>query len=400
MSNERNSVKIQSVIFFVLMWVFYSLNSRYFQVPGAMVLRWGVLAILVFVVIINNEGRVCKPPFLVIAFLIGSIPSIFASVDRTESIIKIFCFIVVIYGSYIYFSTFKSREDFDTAMKIIMVVIIAFEIQSILAIVFGFGYGSGGTRATGITTNANTLGGYSNLAFLSSYYWTERNKGIKKVICFILMLVSVWTVLLSGSRGGFVVLFLMMGTVLLLHFRGGIASLLSIGIIGIALYFLLTGKLSFLNIEAVNRLFDEGGNSRGEIWKVGLNVWKQFPIFGCGYSVSNTYNHLADMEGFDFHNSYITILAEIGIWGVTILGVTILGYFAKGVQIFRQEMYDEKVSLFIICCLMMAAQMIAAYSESFLFAVGSTEACTFWVLLTWNIAYQHYKRHKNMGGWI
>jgi len=32
--------------------------------------------------------------------------------------------------------------------------------------------------------------------------------------------------------------------------------------------------------------------------------------------------------------------------------------------------------------------MLAAWSESFMFAVGSTEACLFWVLIAWIIAYK------------
>lgn len=157
-----------------------------------------------------------------------------------------------------------------------------------------------------------------------------------------------------------------------------------------------SGGLSFLNIEAINRLTSEGGTDRGELWQLGLNVWKKYPIFGCGYTVSNRYNTLEGLVGFPFHNSYITILAEIGIWGVAILGTNLFENLFKAVSVLKYETRYEPVNIFLINCLMMFTQLVAAYSESFLFAVGSTEACTFWMLLTWNIAYRNFKVRRYM----
>ena len=389
-----SSKKIQFYIFIAMMWVFYSLNSRYFQIPHADLVRWIVMACLILSVVIRKGFS--RPPLLVGTFIVAVVASFFASIDVRQSMIKMVCFIVVVYGGYMYFASLESEEEFEIAMKIIMGIILVFELQNIVAIIGGFGYEDGTDRAIGITTNANTLGGYSNLAMLASYYWAVKSDGRKKLIYILLMLCSIWTCLLSGSRGGFVVMALMLLSILILRLRNNFFKILIIISAIMLVKITFSGGLSFLNIEAINRLTSEGGTDRGELWQLGLNVWKKYPIFGCGYTVSNRYNTLEGLVGFPFHNSYITILAEIGIWGVAILGTNLFENLFKAVSVLKYETRYEPVNIFLINCLMMFTQLVAAYSESFLFAVGSTEACTFWMLLTWNIAYRNFKVRRYM----
>ena len=73
----------------------------------------------------------------------------------------------------------------------------------------------------------------------------------------------------------------------------GIFRILAVLLVVLGGYCMLTGKLAFLNITALNRLTEEGGTDRGELWEYGINIWRQHPIFGCGYQVSNMLNKLA-----------------------------------------------------------------------------------------------------------
>lgn len=385
MSLKINSNQIKKIIFFLMMWVFYSLNSRYFKVPMATTLRWLLLGLLIFTVIFSSYGKIHRPPAIIAFYLISVFPSIFASVDKTESVIKILSFLVVVWGSYIYFSSLKTVSDLTPIMKIVMVIMILFEIQSLLCLFLGIGYM--GDRATGITTNSNTLGIYSNVALLASFYLSEHAKGMKKVVLWVLMFFSAATAIASGSRTAFVTLLLNLAIILFFKVHGMLRIVLII-VLGICAYMLLGGYFSFLNIRALNGLLAEGGMTRGALWDKGVEVWRKFPVFGCGYAVSQTYNNLPGLEGYPFHNSYLTYLAETGIWGMGIMGATFIGEFRKNLGYFTKSIKGNKISLLQISCVMLVELMIAAWSESFLFAVGSTEACTFWVIFMWIIAYR------------
>ena len=384
MRAKKISLSANDLVFFITVWLFYSLNSGYFQVPHAMTLRWVCMAALIYLAVRKKYGKIPMPPSIIPVFLLATIPSLFATINMTESVVKIVCFVIVIYGYYIYFSSFDSIDEYERAFKIITIVMIAFHIQSILAILMGVGYD--GNRAIGITTNANTLGGYSNLAFLAAFYWHRKTVRLKKIFFLAMMITAVWTCILSGSRGGFAAMCIILAWALFLGTKG-IFRILAVLLVVLGGYCMLTGKLAFLNITALNRLTEEGGTDRGELWEYGINIWRQHPIFGCGYQVSNMLNRLSGSAGMEFHNSYLTILAEIGVWGVCLLGGVLLSRAVKIIGFIRRRSKIMGKNVMTVCGLMMVTQLIAAYSESFLFAPGSTEACIFWMLFSWSWSY-------------
>lgn len=370
--------------FFALMWVFYSLNSRYLKIPYALLIRWVLLALLVL------QSKRFKVPAIVPAFIIATTPSILASVDVKESIVKILCFCVVSVGGSSFFSSLESEDEFENALQIMMAVMILFEIQSILAIVLGFGYGSGFGRATGITTNSNTLGGYSNLAYVAAYYWFERTRGSKKLFFLMIMVGSVWTCVLSGSRAGFGCLLIITALIALLQGNSGM-KILSLATVLVVFYLMYSGALDSLNIRGLQGLTQAGGLSRGGLWEEGMNVWRQYPIFGCGYSTSAAHNFYDLSYGqYDFHNSYITLLAETGVWGTAIIASTVALSSIMSVRMLKHFNYGREIPIYMVVFLMMVTQLVSAYGESFLFAVGSTEACTFWMLFAWLISYRDH----------
>ena len=99
------------------------------------------------------------------------------------------------------------------------------------------------------------------------------------------------------------------------------------------------------------------------------------------------------MERYAFHNSYLTYLAETGVWGMSVMGIVLLAEIKQTVLNFIRALKSGHISLFQICGLLLIELLIAAWSESFLFAVGSTEACTFWVIFIWLLVYR--KRYGN-----
>ncbi len=370
-----------------MMWTFFTLNTYSFRlIPYPLIMRWVLLAILVASAVLFNKGEFVIPPAIIFLYLLAVIPSCFASVDITESSVKILSFITVVWGCYIFFYSFDCEEDFYSLFKILTIVIIAFEIASVVFILTGKGFT--GERARGVTTNANTLGVYSNMAFFASFYWFNKCKKFKKFIFFILMLCSAGTVLASGSRTAFIVLCMSAAVIVFLNLKSTPARLFAILFIVFAAYLLLSGKLEFLNIQALNRLNEEGGTDRGDLWDKGIEVWQRFPIFGCGYANSQIYNDTPGEEHYPFHNSYLTILAEVGVWGSVIIGLMIIIELVCIFKMILERKESQDMPLLLIGALMLVSLLISAYSESFLLAVGSTEACTFWVIFTWFIAYR------------
>lgn len=380
LEQKKNYFTVKNLIFFATVWIFYSLNSREFKIPNADILRWFFLGALIIVAYFTGESLALKPPTIVLFFVVAVAPSLLNSINQKESLIKFLSFIVVVWGNYIYFSSLETKEDMELALKIIMIVMIVFEIQNLII------HRYDGDRLAGNTTNPNTLGVYSNLSFLAAYFWFSNTQGIKKFVFLGLMGVSVYLAVMSVSRTAFVTICVNIFFCLFIQFRkSGFSYLL---LLPALLVFILamTGNLQFLGIEALNRLTEEG-SGRDELWEKGINVWKSHPVFGCGYDVSLYLNDLDEFY-YPFHNSYISILAEIGIWGVTILGICFINDFFRSFREFLNSLREEKISFLSFSVLMMIELLIAAWSESFLFAVGSTEACTFWMIFVWTLVFR------------
>ena len=148
-------------------------------------------------------------------------------------------------------------------------------------------------------------------------------------------------------------------------------------------YLVLSGTFNnVLNITALDRLLKEGGTSRDNLWIPAIDLWKQHEVFGVGYTVSGIYNPVE--TGMAFHNSYISFLTECGLWGCLILGSGMIIFLKKIVLTLNRKNSDGE---FLIAVIMGLNIMIAAWSESFMFAVGSTEGFTFWFLVAWIAAY-------------
>lgn len=378
---------VQNILFFITIWIFYSLNSRHLRIPNADTLRWVFLGLLIILAFVLDGSFVLKPPTIIFFFIIAVLPSVFLGINQKEAFIKFLSFIVVVWGGYICFSAMNSKEALEHLLKIMMFIMIAFEFQTVFYVLIGKGYD--GSRMTGITTNSNTQGVYSNLAFLASFYWFGKCKGFKKIFFALVMLVSVYTAVASGSRTAFVTIFLNAVAAWFIIFRKSVFRFVILLPVLAFLVLAVTGNLGVLGIEALNRLISkEEGTSRGELWTNGIRIWKQNLFFGCGYELSTYLNIDANGFHYPFHNSYISILAETGLWGVIVFGFGFIKDIINIVKVFISDIKESsEITLFILCFVMMVELLIAAWSESFLFAVGSTEACTFWMLFTWAIVY-------------
>lgn len=383
----------EKLLIFMTIWVYFSLNANYLNFPGSHIFRWVCPGILIILTIVKQGGKIIKPPRILLYITCAVFPSIIFSVYVSTAFIKYISLVVVFYGSYIFFSSLNNTQFLKEHFNILAYILIIYQILNTIFVVLGINYDSG--RALGITTNANTLGVYANLSYWAIIYVLQGTKKVYlKIINCLLLMTCVMSVIASGSRTAFVVLVLDILITGFLLFRHSPLILVFVTGCILMIYLFYSGKLTSINILALNRLMEKGGIERTDLWQAAFNLWREHRIFGVGYTVSNFFNPIE--PGMAFHNSYISYLVENGIWGCIILGIGIielLFYIIYSLRKCRNK-FEGKLGELTVVCTMLVVLLIAAWSESFLFAVGSTEGFTFWFLLAWLLSYIHKLYHE------
>lgn len=381
---RKNTNTLYAIILFCTIWVYYSLNARYINFSAFTLLRWVFPFVLIGIAVLLNDGRITIPPayfwFFSVAVLVPSV----LGIGAVTSVVKYISWALIFYGSYVYFMQLQSKEAIHQCLHLLCTVLIIFQLLNFVFTVLGMNEING--RSTGITTNANTLGIYSNLAFWASVYWRRRSKNaLEKAAWLVLMATTAYTALASGSRTAFVVLIIDVLVLLFLLQKNRKKPWIFVVAIAVFAWAVMSGRVGSLGLMATDRLAESGGTTREDLWRVAVAVWKENRIFGVGYTMSGLFN--TSVENMQFHNSYLTLLVECGLWGAVIMGLGLLTVIPKIVYCFRKPQFIKQNPEFSIACVMLICLAISAWSESFMFAVGSTEGFTFWFLLAWLWAY-------------
>lgn len=384
MSKISQIKRVQFVSFFITIWVFFSLNSRFFRIPNADIIRWISLGILVILSLIIIGNVSIEVPSIVLMFSIAVLPSVFLGIYIKESIIKFVSFFFVIIGVHIFFSSLQNIEEMELILKIFFIIVVLFEVQSVICVFLGVGYDEDGGRALGVTANSNTLGIYSAISFWASIYLFKSNTNkILKIFFVCMVLFSVYLAVASGSRSAFVIIFFDIVILVFFEVKNKVVVFIVFLLFLFLLLLFLNGKLNDLNITVLNR-FAEQGTDRGDLWNYGIAKWRERLIFGYGYMVSDEVNKI---EGLQFHNSYLSFLIDCGLWGMICMVLGIIVFVNKIIIYIKSTMTYKSLSLFIICICIILNIGICAWGESFLFAVGSTEGFSFWFLVYTILAY-------------
>lgn len=347
-------------------------------------LRWVLPFALIGIAVLLNNGRISVPPMLFWWFSIAVlVPSVLGA-DPTTSIVKYISWVLIFYGSYVYFMELRTKESVHQCLHLLCVVLVIFQCVNFIFVILGLNEVGG--RSTGITTNANTLGIYSNLAFWAGIYFRRRTKdGRLKLLWLVFLATTVYTTLASGSRTAFVIIGINILAYAYMTFKNRRRFWALVAVMAVFAVLAVSGRLNFLGISALERLSQEGGTSREKLWEIGLNVWRENKLFGVGYTVSARFN--TAVKNLVFHNSYLSFLAECGLWGVAFFALGIIPVIVRMVHFFRKPQFTMSHPEFSIGFVMLVGLAISAWSESFMFAVGSTEGFTFWFLLAWLWAY-------------
>ncbi len=156
--------------------------------------------------------------------------------------------------------------------------------------------------------------------------FNERKSALKIVALAVLA----FAILLTSSRGNFLALALcVIGNVLhLLNNRK-----LSLFKKGLIIALTIIALIIFYNYASnnygdfLNRMIlfdqDETGNGRRELWKQGIDLWLEKPIFGGGYEA------LGRQIRKGAHNTYVQLLCDTGIVGFILFVSFLVGIVKK-----------------------------------------------------------------------
>lgn len=179
---------------------------------------------------------------------------------------------------------------------------------------------SQGTRITylGFLADPNDLGMFLVMNVPLVLYCVNRAKGLKFFWLFAL-LVTLYGIFLTNSRGAFLGVVSLAG-IWMLH-KHGIKK--TIGSLVFLLPILAVVASKFRTIDAE----EESAVGRIEAWYEGFQMLIHHPLFGVGMNRFTEYNDLTA------HNSYVLIVAELGITGYILWILFILLTFAMLFQI-------------------------------------------------------------------
>ena len=249
-------------------------------------------------------------------------------------------------------------------------------------------------RASGITGNANSLGIWSNIAFVFSIYYVKNATTFKmKSVYGVTALMSVYTAIASGSRTYTICILLNIIIFLIFAFQSKIKYFVIIPMI----LFICIDTTYIMNLlyqlPGFQRLLEEG-NTRGMIWEVGISLWKQKPLLGWGYGVNQELNSMEYLGyipgygdyGFAFHNSYLSTIIEVGAIGLFIILLHYIIIIWKGLNLYRKT---KNITVFVVIwiCINM---LICFIGSSAMISLGSTEGFVFWGLLMWLYVYVYF----------
>jgi hypothetical protein len=197
-------------------------------------------------------------------------------------------------------------------IKIVSILLLhltlALSIQGIVMHITGSGFGGkqayeGRIQAVGIFSDPNDLALIINSVLPLVILWMLQSKSLLvKIYSFVVVIIFVYAIFLTASRGGL----LCLGLLAILIFQRKFGK-----IVGVAGGVAVLGALLVLG-PRMNTISPEEASSYGrlEAWVVGMGLLKSSPLFGVGFGDFMQYHFRTA------HNSFVLCAAELGLFGL------------------------------------------------------------------------------------
>ena len=277
--------------------------------------------------------------------IINSILSINYEISLTRNLGFIRLILLFLTINYFFFLYENNSKIFSFWSVIIIIFVIDVYLERFTGTnIFGWGAQEingipqpNGSRVVSFFKDEPIAGAYLNgFIFLISGYLISKNKDkkSKNILIFILIALFYLSVVASGERSnaikatfGIIILFVMLDFV-----KTRYKILIFTALIGLIVFFISSSN--YLKNRYIVQVFSESREANFfqeniyiKLYKSGLNVFKNYPIFGVGnknYRIESCKDK-KDIIKYDYqctthpHQTYIEFLAEHGIVGTLIL---------------------------------------------------------------------------------
>lgn len=320
-----NTAPLLFILFLPLSWAASPIGSVY---------RWVILGLFIFHIVRNGTilriDRTALHVFLAMsclsAYMILNVTwgkSLGESVRNAMGFLLMYL-VSIVFSSYHYGQT-RLRRKLDRCWIVVGII---------CSILFLFGdrakigeYGSRTSlRILGTNTDPNEFAGMFSVIVAINIYYILNSKGRERFVNVVAVVVELYVVLLSGSRGAMLACAFSIGASVLLFIqkKPGKIFLFVIGailVLGLFSRFLIPHiPLDIIKRMSIHTLFADGGGGRSTIWGNALrDLFSGNPLrilFGYGANgliVNGERGATATM-----HNYYLQLLTNFGIVGLCI----------------------------------------------------------------------------------
>ncbi|RWZ58063.1 O-antigen ligase domain-containing protein [Halobacillus fulvus] len=216
-------------------------------------------------------------------------------------------------------------------------------IPDVLIYEYGMMLDGGYPRLIGLMQDPNFFVFYNTIFF--AYYLTNSKGKLNKIG----LLLTITTNLLTFSRGGLIVMVLLL--FLYMSLNHPIKQLKMM--IGLVLSLLVAAYVSIVYFrfdlygvfrERIEAFSQDGGSGRIELWGRAWEFFSENPAFGIGAYNFADYNWHQYSDRLTVHNTFLDILSESGLIGIFffLLFIGLVFY-----QLIRQKVYKHRPYLFL-----------------------------------------------------
>lgn len=330
------------------------------------------LAIIIFVVtLIENHGEINAKDNIanrcIIWLLLITVASLLWSIDRQITLNRMTTYLLVP-GFCLYTSTLNfTKKEFDLI---------------VLSAILGGIIGAGAAFFSGavldeqmadrmILTENNDPNNFAALLLLpfAVTWWRvqDNTQKLKRILYAVALAIIVFTLLMTGSRGGF---FSLLVILVSYYFVSGMykraSAILGTAILLAIMFFLLR---SYLPTDLFNRLFTltnytTTGAGRTTVWQILFrDIIPEMGVFGLGPGCVSI--KLTSYYGFakGVHNTYLNMLCEYGILGLPAFVLMIVSIVRRN---YKRKFYIGVALLIGICTTIF---FLDAYAKKFFWNV-------------------------------
>lgn len=294
----------------------------------------GLLVALFWVATVMATGQLRKPhPFHLMAFLYvaWNALSILWSGNPNQTLSQIITFVQLFGLSFILWDLYTTREK--VLLGLAMYLLGAYVVLGDTLINYLAGTTFYYERFSASGTNPDDLGGILALGvpiawFLAGSLNTGKASFWLKTLSYPYIPVALMGIALSGTRTALIATVpgLLFGLASLTRLQRWVRIVIFL-ILLTAGYFLLP----FVPLASLQRLSTTGSelasgnlNGRIAIWRQGLISFNKHPLLGVGSNMYRSVNTAGKVLGKVAHNSFISILVEVGLIGLALFGLMLL----------------------------------------------------------------------------